>query len=90
MMARYNDLTPERLACLEVVATSGGRMNHENPALLPFLDEKSTLRDPDIFNQCHDAGWLRSGYDDRTDDSYVYLTDAGRAALAPTEGNRHG
>lgn len=85
MKPRYNEMTPDRLACLKIVAASGGKMNHEDPALRPFLDDASTLRDPDIFNQCHDAGWLRSGHDDRTDDSYVSLTDAGRAALSPQD-----
>ena len=80
-IGRYNDLTPERRACLEVIAAAGGRMDHENPALEPFVDDRSTLTRPDIFNQCHDAGWLHSGYDDRLDSSTAYLTDAGKAAL---------
>jgi len=78
---RYNELTPERLACLRAVPNSGS-MNHDNPALAPFCDDKSTLSEPDVFNQCHDAGWLISGHDDRTDSSYVRLTDAGRAAVS--------
>jgi hypothetical protein len=81
-MRRYNELTPERLACLEAVEAAGGCADHEHPALKPFLDDSSTLGHPDVFNQCHDGGWLRSGYDDRLDSSTVYLTDAGRDALS--------
>lgn len=81
-MTRYNELTPARLACLKAVEAAGGRADHENPALKPFLDDGSTLTHPDVFNQCHDGGWLRSGYDDRLDCSTVYLTDAGRLALS--------
>jgi hypothetical protein len=36
-------MTPKRLACLKVVAASGGKMNHEDPALEPFLSDDSTL-----------------------------------------------
>lgn len=81
MKPRYNELTPDRLACLKAVSLAHTSMNHEDPTLLPFLDDNSTMTEPDTFNQCHDAGWLRSGYDDRTDSSYVRLTELGRAAL---------
>ena len=82
MTTRYNEITPERMACLKAVAAQGGSIDHEHPSLKPFLDENSTLRYPDVFNQCHDAGWLRSGYDDRFDSSTAYLTEAGRKLLA--------
>lgn len=85
-MIRYNEMTPDRLACLKVVATAHTSMSHDDPALLPFLDDNSTLRAPDTFNQCHDAGWLISSHDDRIDCSYVKLTDAGREALNTSVG----
>lgn len=85
MMVRYNEMTPERLACLKVVAAAHISMNHDDTALLPFLDDNSTLREPDTFNQCHDAGWLKSWHDSRIDMSYVELTDAGRAALTSAQ-----
>jgi hypothetical protein len=82
MTVKYNDMTPERLACLKAVSLAHSSMSHEDPSLLPFLDDNSTLSEPDTFNQCHDAGWLISGHDDRTDSSYVRLTPAGRVALS--------
>ncbi len=77
------EMTEERLACLKVVEAAGGKMNHEDPALLPFLDDVSTLTHPDVFNQCHDADWLvtTNGSVIADDDCFVYLTDAGRAAI---------
>jgi hypothetical protein len=82
MKPRYNEMTPDRLACLKAVSLAHSSMSHDDPTLLPFLDDNSTLTEPDTFNQCHDAGWLRSGYDDRTDSSYVRLTDAVRVAMS--------
>jgi hypothetical protein len=81
-MTRYNELTPERLACLKAVAAASGRTSHDDETLAPFCDDKSTLTHPDVFNQCHDGGWLTSSHDDRTGTSFVWLTDAGKAALA--------
>lgn len=81
MGKRFNELTPERLACLQIVATAHTGMSHDDNALLPFCDDKSTLTDPDIFNQCHEAGWLKSWHDSRLDCSYVELTQQGRAIL---------
>lgn len=75
------EVTPDRLQCLKVVETAHTSMNHDDNELLPFLDDNSTLSEPDIFNQCHDAGWLISAHDDRTDSSYVWLTPEGRAIL---------
>lgn len=86
----FNELTPERLACLKAVATSPTSMSHEDPALVPFCDDKSTLTHPDIFNQCHEGGWLKSWYDGRLDCSYVELTDKGRRALTPPQESDHG
>lgn len=82
MKPRYNELTPDRLACLKAVSLAHTSMCHDDPTLLPFLDDNSTMTEPDTFNQCHDAGWLLSGHDDRTDSSYVRLTPAGREMLA--------
>lgn len=81
-MTHYQAPTKERIACVSVVAAAGGKLNHDDPRLSPYCDDKSTLTKPDVFNQCHDAGWLISGHDDRTDDSYVHLTKEGRAMLA--------
>lgn len=76
------DMTPERLECLRAIAREGGTANHDDEFLAKFCDDRSTLSKPDVFNQCHDAGWLMSRHDDRTDSSTVHLTDEGRAALA--------
>jgi hypothetical protein len=78
---RYTELTPARLACLKAVQRAHICMDHEDPALLPFLDDNSTLSAPDIFNQCHNAGWLKSWHNSRSDSSFVELTDHGRQAL---------
>ena len=77
-------MSPEQLSCLKAVAAGGGCLNHENPVLDAFCDDGS---DPDTFNQCHDAGWLSSSHGSvvADDDSHVYLTDAGRAALAAAQ-----
>ncbi len=74
-------MTSERLRCLLVISNAGGSMDHDDPRLAPFCDDKSTLSSPDIFNQCHDAEWLISRHDDRTDTSRVELTKTGRVAL---------
>lgn len=72
---------PDRIACLRVVEAAGGRIDHEDPALKPFLSEDSAH--PDIFNQCHEAGWLETWFSGLGEDECVAkLTDAGRAALA--------
>lgn len=76
------DMTPERLQCLRVIAWADGEMNHDDTSLAPFCDDRSTLTKPDVFNQCHNAGWLKSWHDDRMDSSRVVLTDEGRAAMA--------
>jgi hypothetical protein len=82
------EMTPERLACLKVIETAGGSVNHEDPALAPFCDDASTLSHPDVFNQCHDADWLATGHGSvvADDDVFVHLTNAGRAALAAADG----
>jgi hypothetical protein len=79
------ELTPDRLACLRTIAANGGRLDHEDPVLARFCDDASTLNEPDVFNQCHDAEWLISRHDDRTDSSTVYLTDKGRELLSRRE-----
>lgn len=79
-------LTVDRIECLLVVEKAGGRMDHDAPELAPFCDDKSTLSKPDVFNQCHDAGWLISKHDNRTDASTVYLTEKGRTALTSHNG----
>jgi hypothetical protein len=81
-MQQFNYPTPEPLACVRVIAAAGGRMGHSDKALEPFCDDASTLTKPDVFNECHDAGWLISSHDDRMDESFVMLTDEGRSLLA--------
>lgn len=83
----YKEMTPQRLACLKTIEAVGGYIDHEHPALKPFLDDNSTLRYPDVFNQCHDAGWLLSGHDDRCDCSTARLTEAGRDAIRSAVGS---
>lgn len=75
----------EELDLLRLVAVDG-RMSHEDERLSPFCDDASTLFAPDIFNRCHDLGWLQSSHDDRDDSSAVHITDAGRQALAEARG----
>lgn len=74
-------MTPERLACLKVIAAAGGSLDHEADELAPFCDDASTLTKPDVFNQCHDAGWLVSRHNSLSDASTVYLTEEGRNVL---------
>ena len=75
------ELTPERFACLKVIAAEGGTMSHEDERLAPFSDDKSTLTTPDVFNQCHDAGWLRSSHNQITETSVARITPEGYEAL---------
>ncbi len=82
------EMTPERFKCLRVIEGVGGRMSHEDDALKPFCDDASTLTTPDIFNQCHDAGWLASGHDDRTDSSTVRITPEGQKAMDAARGRQ--
>jgi len=62
-------------------AVGRGIISHDHESLSPFCDDRSTLTTPDIFNQCHDAGWLKSWHDDRLDSSFVELTELGRTVL---------
>ena len=75
----------EELRCLQTVARIAesivGGVSHEASELDEFCDDKSTLSVPDIFNRCHDLGWLHSAHDNRNDTSYVWLTESGRTAL---------
>ena len=80
------ELTAERRMCLELIAKNGGRMNHDDKKLAPFCDDRSTLSHPDVFNQCHDAGWLVSRHDGILDASIVCLTQMGREAMADRMG----
>lgn len=77
----YRHVTPERLACLRAVFAAGGRIDHDDQSLAPFCDDRSTLTTPDVFNQCHDAGWLQSSHDNRTDTSVAWLTETGREVV---------
>lgn len=67
--------TKEQRSCLSLISLAGGRMSHNDPLLEPFCDEDDAPID--VFNQCHDAGWLISRHDDRTDADTVYLTRDG-------------
>ena len=80
VMAPFNRLTPERQRCLEAVEQAGGSISHEDPRIAPFCSDLSTLTRPDIFNQCHNAGWLFSSCD-ITESSTARLTEAGRKVL---------
>lgn len=75
-------VTPDRLNCLAVVLQAGGSIDHEDPRLAPFCDDGSTLTTPDVFNQCHDAGWLESKYNSLSDSSVARLTPEGREVIA--------
>lgn len=75
------ELTKERKSCLQLISLAGGKMAHDDERLTPFCDDASTLTKPNVFNQCHDAGWLVSSHDDRTDSSTAYLTQDGSDIL---------
>ena len=79
------ELTEDRFQCLRAVLKAGGRVDHDDPRLARFCSDASTLTHPDVFNQCHDAGWLQSWHDDRTDASCVTLTTEGMAVLTRPE-----
>lgn len=71
------ELTEERYRCLEAVVNAGGRLDHDDPRLADFCSAAPTLTHPDVLHQCHDAGWLKTWHDDRTDASLVELTKEG-------------
>ncbi len=73
----FMELTEDRYRCLKAVVKAGGRLDHDDPRLANFCSDASTLTHPDVFNQCHDAGWLKSWHDDRADSSIVELTKEG-------------
>lgn len=79
--------TPRQMECLKVVWQLAGRSvaNHECQELAPFCDDASTLTKPDVFNQCHDLGWLISGHNGLSDCSYVKLTEEGLLACGHGE-----
>lgn len=72
-------MTKQQRSCLSLISLAGGRMNHDDKRLEPYCDEDDAP--VDVFNQCHNAGWLTSSHDDRDDSSTVYLTQAGSYAL---------
>ena len=76
------EMTPDRLACLRAIALEGGHLDHDAKCLAPFCDDASTLTTPDVFNQCHDMGWLISRHNSLSDSSTVTITDEGREAMA--------
>jgi hypothetical protein len=59
-----------------------GRMDHDDPRLEPFCSDASTLTNPDVFNACHDLGWLKTWRDGHMDSSAAEITEAGRQCLA--------
>lgn len=71
--------TEKEIELLRLVAGSGGSMSHEEPELNEFCDDDA--EPSDVFNACHYKGWLRSAHDFWTDNSTVYLTDAGKARV---------
>ena len=70
-------MTPslKQSALLKLVIANDGRMSHDNSALNPYCDDG----EPDTFNACHHAGWLKTWRDE--DYSAVEITKAGRAIL---------
>lgn len=38
----------------------------------------------DTYNRAHELGWARTTHDTSSDDSTLFITDAGRAALTET------
>lgn len=78
----YRNPNEAELRLIWLVASRGGTMDHEDDALAEFCDDASTLTKPDVFNACHDLGWLISSHDDRTDASFVRVTKLGRECIA--------
>lgn len=71
---------PNELELLRLVA-SAPCLDHGDPRLNKFSDDKSTLSKPDTFNRCEDMGWLKSRHDHDTSSSTVEITQAGRAII---------
>jgi hypothetical protein len=63
---------------LLALVKSEGLMDHWDKRLDEFCDDNGN--GPDTFNQCHNAGWLRTWRSD--DDSSVMITDVGEGRLA--------
>lgn len=79
------DLSPKERELLALVA-SEPCLDQEDDRLSSFCDDGPTRNDTDTFNRMCDEGYLRTTHDNRTDCGTVYITDKGRAALSPTEG----
>ena len=81
--------TKTELNLLRIVSESVGGMSHEDKHLAQYCDDDSTLTNPDVFNRCHDMGWLATTHDNRSDNSTVRITDKGRElvdhAFGPTK-----
>lgn len=76
------------LSLLGLVIAEGGWMSHDDEQLAPYCDDKSTLTKPDVFNRCHDMGWLDTKRDDRIDHSTVGITRKGREDFEAAGGYR--
>lgn len=63
--------------CLLALVQSEGRMDHWDKRLDEFCDDNGHASD--TFNQCHNAGWLRTWND--SDSSTVVITDVGKQRL---------
>jgi len=71
--------TPKQLSLLRIVAKARHGLDHEDKKLVPFCDD---VEPTDTFNQCHEAGWLKTWHNSLMDCSTVVITQAGREALA--------
>ena len=74
---------------VDLVASESFGVDHEDDRLNDFCDDKGD--ETDTFNECHEAGWLRTMHNSDTSWSQVYATDDGRAALSdlpPSKGEK--
>lgn len=70
----------KELDLLGLIIADGGWMGHDDERLAPYCSDDSTLTNPDVFNRCHDMGWLDSKHNHDTSNSTVGITRDGRIA----------
>lgn len=71
------------LDLIGLVLSEGGWMNHDDTRLAPYCDDPGAItnhNEPDIFNRCHEMGWLATKHDHDTSSSTVGITRDGRVA----------
>lgn len=71
----------KQMRCLALIASEKFGLDQEDERLEEFCDDKPNRNDTDTFNECIEAGWIRSWRNDLTDSGGCEITDAGRAAL---------